>query len=250
MMKKRYPFIVIISLVVLLSACNQQNIQPTGESALEVVNLQISPTLEHWLPVIADCADAIPAFGIYTQVLPLSESGTEPFDLLIRFGPRQDGDAYVTVLGMETITIVTGNEVPVTSLSLESLSDIFYGEITNWGQVPEVMSEKPSIDQPIQTLSYPDGHPLRLLFRDVFLEENEISSQPIIFSTLDRMSQILEDEPYAIGYALESQTPANAKILEITGLDPQLAQQLVLAVTSQEPQDKLRQLLLCLQNRP
>ena len=250
MMKKKNLFIAIISLLMLVSACNQQNSLPTGESSLEVVDLQISPALDHWLPQIADCADGIPAFGVYTRVLPVSESETETPDLLIRLGPRRDEDVHVAVLGMETITIVTGSEVPISSLSITSLQNIFSGEVTNWGQVPEISEGELNLDQPIQTLSYPDDHPLRLLFREVYLGENDISSQPIVFSTIDRMSQILEDEPYAIAYLLESQTPANAKSLEITGFDPQAAQRLVLAVTQQEPQGNLRQLLLCLQDSP
>ena len=250
MMKKKNLFLLIISLLMLVSACNQQNSLPADESSLEVVDLQISPALDHWLPQIADCADGIPAFGVYTRVLPVSESETETPDLLIRLGPRRDEDVHVAVLGMETITIVTGSEVPISSLSITSLQHIFSGEITNWGQVPEISEAEPNLDQPIQTLSYPDEHPLRLLFREVFLGENDISSQPIIFSTLDRINQVLEDEPYAIAYLLESQIPANANSLEITGFDPQAAQRLVLAVTQQEPQGNLRQLLLCLQDSP
>lgn len=172
---------VLSVFLILVSACSQQNQLPTRESALEVVDLQISPSLEHWLPVIAECADDIPGFGIYTQVMPFVESENGPSDLRIHLGPRRDGDKHVAVLGMETVTIVTGIEVPITSLSLESLRQIFYGEITNWGQVPEIMSESLSIDQPIQTLSYPDDHRLNQLFVEVFLEENEISSQPITF---------------------------------------------------------------------
>jgi len=243
-------FIVSFILLMLVSACRQQNSLPTGESDLEVIDLQITPTLEHWLPVIAECADEIPAFGIYTQVLPLSRNESEPPDLLIRLGPRRDEDTYVTVLGMETITVVTGSEVSVSSLTIESLRDIFSGELTHWGQVPEIMGEEISIDQPILTLSYPDEHPLRLLFSKVFLEENEISSTPVVFSTPDRMGQILEDEPFAIAYLLESQTPDNVNPLEISGIDPQATRQLVLAVTPQEPQGNLRQLLLCLQDSP
>lgn len=250
MMKKKNLFIAIISLVMVVSACNQQNSLPTDESSLEVVDLQISPALDHWLPQISDCADGIPAFGVYTRVLPVTVSETEPFDLLIRLGPRRDEDVHVAVLGTETLSVVSGSEVPVSALSITSLQNIFSGEITNWGQVPEISEGELNLDQHIQTLSYPDEHPLRLLFGEVFLGENNISSQPIIFSTLERMSQVLEDTPYSIAYLLESQTPDNAKTLEITGFDPQAAQRLVLAVTPQEPQGNLRQLLLCLQDSP
>lgn len=250
MMKKKILFSVSILLLMLLSACNPQSSLPTGESSLEVVNLQITPTLEHWLPQIAGCADEIPDFGIYTRVLPLSEPGPDPTDLMIRLGPRMENDTHVVVLGSETLVVVTGSEIPLTSLSIESLQKIYSGELTNWSQVPEIMEDGISIDQPIQTLSYPEEHRLRIVFSSIFLEEKAINSQLILFSTLERLNQILAEEPFAIGYLLESQTPENAKILEINGLDVQATRQLVLAVTPQEPQGKLRQFLLCLQDSP
>lgn len=250
MMKKKILFGVSILLLMLLSACNPQSSLPTGESSLEVVNLQITPTLEHWLPQIAGCADEIPDFGIYTRVLPLSEPGPDPTDLMIRLGPRMENDTHVVVLGSETLVVVTGSEIPLTSLSIESLQKIYSGELTNWSQVPEIMEDGISIDQPIQTLSYPEEHRLRIVFSSIFLEEKAINSQLILFSTLERLNQILAEEPFAIGYLLESQTPENAKILEINGLDVQATRQLVLAVTPQEPQGKLRQFLLCLQDSP
>lgn len=237
-----------ILLLILVSACHQQNSLPNSESPLEVVDLQISPTLEHWLPQIADCADDVPDFGIYTRVLPFSESESNPSDLLIRLGPRMENEMHVVVLGSETLAVIAGNEIPLTSLGIESLQNIYTEEYTNWSQVPEIIEQGVNNNQPIQILSYPDEHRLRILFMKIFLEDTAITSQPLLFSTPERLAQIIEEEPFAIGYLLESQAPDNAKILTITGLDPQAAQQLVLAVTPQEPQGKLRQFLLCLQN--
>lgn len=250
MMKTKILLTVSILLLLLVSACNPENNGFVDEPNLEVVNLQITPTIDHWLPKVADCAEGIPDFSIYTQVLLPSETFNDPADLIIRLGARTDNDPYVVVLGMEKISVIAGSEVPITSLSLESLHNIFSGELTNWAQVPEIMDEGITIDQPIQTLSYPDEHSLRILFERIFLEEKAISSQPMVFSTLERLNQILGEDPYAIGYLLESQAPDNGKILEISGLDPQTTHQLVLAVTPQEPQGQLRQLLLCLQDSP
>ena len=249
-MMKKIPILFFILLLLLLSACQTTSSQPSDEAPLEVVNLLITPTLEHWLPRVADCANDIPAFGIYTQVSPLAEPGPDQPDLVIRLGARTENDTHVVVLGMETFTVVAGSEVPLSSLSIESLQNIFSAEWTNWRQVPEIMTDGDSINQPIQTLSYPDGHMIRDLFSTIFLEENNINSQPVLFSTVDRLAEILAGDPYAIGYLLESDVPENAKVLEITGIDPQATRQLVLAVTPQEPQGKLRQLLLCLQNSP
>lgn len=245
----KHKCIIFLSLILLLTAaCSGETPAPVDEPTIEVVNLQITPALSHWLPKVAACADDIPDFGIYTRVLPRAELNLDDADLILRLGQRLDTDPQLAIMGIEAMTVIAGSKVPLSSLSIESLQAIFAGAINNWGAVPEIGEAGIEVNQPILTLSYPDGHELQLLFRESYLDAQPITSDPQIFSTLDYLETLLQKNPTAVGYLLESQVPESMQTLAITNFDPLAGQQYVLAITQQEPQGGLRQLLLCLQD--
>jgi hypothetical protein len=248
MMKKTTPFLFLLLLISLLTACSGSPEATPSEPVLEVINLQISPSLQHWLPKVAACAGDIPDFGITTESLPDSVLELDQTDLIIRLGDRKESDPHVAVLGTEEIVVAISEEMNLSSLSLESLQAIYKGSITNWNDLPELSEEDIESNQPITVLSYPEGDILRQLFEGSYLDGQSFGSQVIPFSTLDFLTGYFEEDPYAISYILKSQVPENTKVLEITGFDQEYALQYVLAVTPADPQGKLLQLLLCIQN--
>ncbi len=247
---KKIKVLVIFSvfLILLIASCSNETSPPTEVPKVDIINLQIVPSLTHWLPDVANCSEGIPYFGVHTQILPQTDLDLKRADLILRLGQRQDSEPHAALMGIEKIGIVIGNEVPLTTLSIESLRGIFFGTITNWNQVPEIIEQGHEIDQPIQTLSYPDGHSLRQLFSQSYLEGEPIVSDPILFSTAGYGLNLIQDTPFGVAYLLERHVREDIQTLTITDFDPQLTHQYVLAITPQVPQGKLRQLLLCLQN--
>lgn len=235
-------------LLTFVSACASADATPEPMAQIEIITLQTTPSLEHWLVDVADCAADIPDFAVVTQILPVADLDPDEVDLTLRLGDRRESDPFVSVMGIEKTVVLTGPEAPLQSLSLESLQSIFNGEIANWRDLPEVIEAGITINQPISTLSYPEGHELRVLFQSAVLADEVIASGPLIFSTEAALASLLETNPTAIGYTLESLAPTGAQRLTIRGLDTAQAQHKVLAVTPEEPAGKLRQLLLCLQN--
>ena len=231
-----------------MASCSAEMQLPSEESSIEVVNLQITPALVHWLPQVADCAEDIANFGIYTQVLPLSELNLDQADLILQLGKPIDSESHIAVMGVEEIGIIVGDQVPVSSLSIESVQAIYSGSILHWGKIPEVIDAGIEIDQPIQLLSYPEGTTLNILFKESYFDKEISPDNLLFFSTIEYLESLLQEHPYSIGYLLKSQFPAETRELTITGFDPQNAQHYVLAITPQEPLGNLRQLLLCLQN--
>lgn len=247
-MKIKLLALLNILLLLSLAACNTGTPTPTEEEVLTIINLQTTYALTHWLPKVADCANRIPEIGVYTEVLPGSKLNPDTADLVLRLGERLEMDTFVTVLGTEEIVVVAGSEVPVSSLSIESVQRIYTGEINNWGAVPEVTEANIQTNQPIQTLSFPEGHELRLLFSQTYLDPAAITSDPLVYSTVDYLETLLLNNPTAIGYLLANQVPDSVPTLSITGIDPLATQHFVLAITPQKPEGGLRQLLLCLQD--
>jgi hypothetical protein len=247
MKHKKRAILFLIALIFLVS-CQAPAPEDHLEPTLETFSLAIIPELTHWLPVVAQCANTLPNFAIITQITPQPGVHASDADLILRLGERTEADPYVTVLGYEEIVVVAGREVPVASLSLESLQAIFTGNLTEWGQIAEIETEETDEDQPIQVLSYPEGNPLRALFIETYLDKQPMLEDTSIFSTLDTLKNLLEMNPTAIGYLLASQVSSGMQTLAITDIDPQSTQHYVLAITAAEPQGALRQILLCVQD--
>jgi len=238
-------FLLIFTL--LGSSCSQTLKDTTPAATLEIINLQITPELEHWMPRISRCAETIEGIGIYTQILTQEEVNINQTDLVMRLGQRRETDPYAAVLGFEEIVLLIGNAVPVNTLSKESVSAIFAGEFTHWEDVPEVNQGQITIHQPIPTLSYPEGNILHQLFSKSYLENESIQSDPLIFSTPEGFDQLIQTNPYGIGYLLAGHNSGNQSKLDVTGFDGSSAQVYVLAITETEPEGRLKELLLCLQ---
>ena len=233
----------------LIFACSPPVPNESTHTPLDVITLQITPELEGWMPKISQCAASIQGIGIYTQVLTQKQLSLDDADLVLRLGAKKPGDPYVAVMGTEEIVIVGGDAIPTNRLSVETLRSIFSGELNNWADLPEINQEEKE-GQPIQTFSYPEGHILTSLFSTAYLEGESPNRQTISFSTPEGLQRAFQEQPFGIGYLLKNQVPDSMKILEITGINNLAAQVYVLAVTPEEPQDAMRQLLLCIQNAP
>jgi hypothetical protein len=247
-MKHNIWQISIIIITLLLTACNDVVIEPSPEPTLELIDLQITPELENWRPRISQCAYSIDNIGIYTEIRTQESLDIDQTDLVLKLGQLDEGDPYVAVMGYEELVLVGGREILIDTISIESLQGIFRGDITNWGDLPEVINQGIEINQPIQTLAYPQGHIMQQLFSLTYLNSEPVQTEPILYSTPEGLSEKLKDYPYGISFLLMSHTKNDLKIISITGIETEAARQYVLAVTKTEPLGGLKQLLLCLQN--
>jgi hypothetical protein len=247
-MKKTKIIFFSLLLMIGLVACGPENPVPEENPVFEVVNLQITPAVAHWLPLVAACAEDIPNFGIFTEVLPRSDLSVEESDLILRLGERLETDPFVATMGMEDIVIIAGEGVPVSSLSLESLQKIFTGETTRWDEISDNLENESVVNEPITPLSYPEGHEIEILFRRTYLDDNPINIDLQVYSTIEFLQDLLIEYPFAITYVLESQVPEGVRVLSITHSEPIPTGQYVLAITKGAPDGGLKQLLLCLQN--
>jgi hypothetical protein len=238
-MKNRLWFGLFLILLTTLTACGPA---ASSEGTLEVVHLQTTTTLEHWLPQVADCASAIPNLGVASDIIPPGDLSLDGADLLLRLGARQTDDPFTVVLGSENLVLVAGDQVPVSTLSVESLQSIYAGDWATWAD-----DAAAAADLPLVLLSAPAGSELENLFSESYLDGSSIVSNPQRYATPEGLADKLNANPTALGYALASQVPEGFRTLPVMGLetDPSFY---VLAVTAAEPAGGLRQLLLCLQN--
>ena len=247
-MRRVLWFFLGLSFLTGLMGCEGESPISQDTPAPEIVGLQVTPAVEHWLPIVAECAGGIPNFGVYTQVLPQSDLSLAESDLILRLGERLESDPFVAIMGVEEIVIIAGEDVPVSSLSLDNLRAIYTGKLTLWGEVVDVANGGSVIGQPIHPLSYPEGHEVEIQFRRAYLADELMQVNPQEFLTVPFLEDLLVRYPYAISYLLRSQVPEDVRVIEIVSDETIANQQYVLAVTDQEPTGGLKQLLLCLQN--
>lgn len=243
-------FLSLLGLVFLLGMVGCAGDKPISEDkpTPEVAALQVTPAVEHWLPLVAACTEGIPNFGIYTQVLPRSDLSLAESDLILRLGERLESDPFVAIMGVEEIVIIAGQEVPVSSLSLDYLRAIYAGSVTHWGEVVDVANGGSVMGQHIRPFSYPAGHEVEILFKRAYLADEIIQVNPQEFMTVPFLENLLVRYPFAIGYLLRSQVSEGMRMIEINSNETISTRQYVLAVTANEPTGGLKQLLLCLQN--
>lgn len=241
-------FLIGLSFILGLMGCEGESPISQDVPAPEIVGLQITPAVEHWLPLVAACAEGIPNFGVFTQVLPRSDLSFAESDLILRLGERLESDPFVAIMGVEEIVVIVGEDVPVSSLSLDNLRAIYAGTVTHWGEVFEVADDGNVKGQPIHPLSYPEGHEVEILFRRAYLADELMQVNRQEFLTVPFLENLMVRHPYAIGYLLQSQVPEGVRVIEIDSDETIANQQYVLAVTQAEPTEGLKQLLLCLQN--
>lgn len=240
-----FPALLILTV---LAACEktpqtiEQHVEP------KVITLQVTPALEHWLLKVAVCANEIPDFGVFTQVLPLEDVSVEESDLILRLGAKLEGDPFVAVMGSEELVIVGSYEVPVSDLSLDNLQAIYTGDYGYWTDIPEAKEAGSTANQAIKIMSYPPGDEIESLFNKIYMDDQRrISPDAQYYLTVDFLKILLTESPAGLGYLLRSQVPEGLQMIEITG-DVHSSNVFVLAITKEKPVDQLGQLLLCLQN--
>ena len=232
----------------LIIGCQKDSLESFGEFEPEIIVLQVTPALEHWLPKVAGCSKDIPEFGAITRVKPRAELTLQESDLILRLGERMDDDPYVAVMGVEEIVVVAGKDVPLSALNLEILQAIFAGEIGDWAEIPGVLDEQVREPEPIKPLTYPPGHEVEILFKHAYLHDMAISTSVQTYSTAAFLEELLSIHPTGIAYLLKSQMPKDLRTLQIITDEPIANQQYVLAITSKAPEGRLKALLVCLQN--
>ncbi|MDY6873612.1 MAG: hypothetical protein SVR81_06560 [Chloroflexota bacterium] len=242
--KRLLPTILLLLLILVGCAAPSE---PSEAAAMTVITLETTPALAHWLPLAAKCANNLPDLGLSATVGTRENLSPGSADLILRLGPREELDPFVTVLGQEQLVVLAGVDVPLTEIGLESLRQIYSGNADQWSDLSEFDDPEESGDA-ITTFGYPTGHELAKFFNEIYLGEAPHYAVTQSYSTVERLVELLQENPAGIAYALASQAPPNALTLAVTDIEPDTNALWVLAVTPDEPADGLRQLLLCLQN--
>ena len=117
-----------------------------------------------------------------------------------------------TVLAYDGIAIIVNNDNPVTNISLEDLTKVYTGEITNW-------KELGGSDSEIVLIGREAGSGTRDGFETITNTKDNCKYRQELTSTGDVITTV-STNPDAIGYASLASVKDNVKALTVDGVSP------------------------------
>jgi phosphate transport system substrate-binding protein len=116
-----------------------------------------------------------------------------------------------TILALDGIAVIVNPENPVADLSLETIGDIYTGEITNWSEVG-------GADAEIVLIGREAGSGTRDGFESITNTEDACVYRQELTSTGDVITTVSQN-PAAIGYASVASVKDNVKALTVDGVE-------------------------------
>ncbi len=248
-MSAKQKIILAFLLILWVSACAPKD-DTLPEGVASPITIQLSTSLTHWLPKLNTCATALDETGIVVNVIPYLDLDFEDADLTIYAGVKPAQEAMVSLLSIDSLAVIVNTDNPLSQLSTDSLANIYSGSYANWSQVPETLETGDLFDQPIKVFVYGSNSDFTETFKATFMDGLAIRADATYSPSWETMLNSIGTTPGSIGFVLASQldTPeaAGIPVTKVT-LSTQDALP-VIAVYTQAPEGKLRQLLLCLQS--
>ena len=118
-----------------------------------------------------------------------------------------------TILAFDGIAVIVNPENPVADLSLETIGDIYTGEITNWSEVGGADAEIVLIGREAGSGTR-DGFESITDTEDVCVYRQELTSTGDVITTVSQ-------NPAAIGYASVASVKDSVKVLTVDGVKQQ-----------------------------
>jgi len=228
----------------LLTAC-AGSARATPAPTPVILDVALTPSLRPFTETLHTCAATHPEFVINVHETPASALENQTTDLVIRLGGTP-GNGYAAPVREESLVLIVNASNPVLTIPVEKIRDIFLGRITSW---VEVGGEQ----QLVQVWVYPDGDDAREILDTAIFPGDSLTPDALIAPNPQAMLEAVGDDPFAIGYVPQTwlMQAHRAEQVHTLNIDQKLVVKLhqsILALSSDEPQGSLRQLLVCMQS--
>ena len=228
----------------MLSACAGPT-HATPAPTPVILDVTLTPSLQPLAETLHACAVPHPEFviNVYETSAPALEN--QSTDLVIRWG-ELPGDGFAAPIGAEALVLIVNAGNQVLTIPEEKIRDIYTGRITSWG---EVGGEQ----LPVQVWTYPDGADAREIFDKAIYPDDHLTSDALIAPNPQAMLEAVGDHPYAFGYVPQTWLAQTRSLEQVRPLniDQKLVEKLhqpIFALSRDEPEGSLRELLLCMQS--
>jgi hypothetical protein len=224
--------ICVCSLLLLLSACAPVEIQTDLQATPTPIILRLHPGLEPAANAIQVCQEQSPNLAVFVDY-DLTDDGEVA--LSIDYSGEDSNNAYL--LGYDRLYLVLSTDVNLVDLSVDTVLGVFRSSAAGVIQ-PEIQAG----------FAYPENHPYRLLFEQVF-ELNAINPEIQIVPDPEAMLAAMQEKEKSVGFLPGAWVDENKVQRYPLPEQKQATLSLpVLAVTSDSPSPEIAWLLGCLQS--
>lgn len=203
----------LVFLILFASSCSTESPQP----AHQVVTVYSTAAATPWLNDIYTCAES---FAVISRVDDPSAA-----DIILRVGEPNFLTSPAYQIDEEEILIVTHRQSPVQNLTLDEAQNLFAG----------------LGDPSVQVWVYASGEDMADVFDQFVMEGRSVSSSSNVAVTPQQMSDVLNGESTAIGILPRHWKAGDVREVYSVAMAP------VLAITQNEPQGAINQIIGCLQ---
>jgi ABC-type phosphate transport system substrate-binding protein len=158
----------------------------------------------------------------------------EAADLAFSLGEPPVPSDVSALVAWEGIVAVLSPDTPHDEIGISQIKALFSGQIQNWAELG-------GDDQPVQVWALPAGNDVRTAFDQSVLGGGRNTANARLAPNPEAMLETISAEMGAIGYLPGAWAGEEVEVVE-TGV-----QLPVLALSAQQPQGAVRDLLLCLQ---
>jgi undecaprenyl-diphosphatase len=221
----------------------------------QIINLQYSNSLDWLIPTMTSCANLLQKTALVTHNLPADEMSLKNADLILRWGSPAPLNQTANQLGLEQLVLAANNDSPLNSLSLDAARRIFDGEITTWGNLHSFCPD--CLKQPYDSGNdgksivlnfYPPEEDIQTLFiQKVMLGQPVAAEIGLLVPDASAMRESISGNANVIGFLPVNSLNSSVREITLNGSDPSTLQIPILAITSAQPQGKIKEWLLCLQ---
>ena len=208
-MKKQFFFLVLSSFIVVSCA------PATQTSQTQVVSVYATSAAQPWLTELYTCAD--------NSSVNLNLTTDEP-DITLRVGEPEIIISPLYQIDEEEILIVTNRESPIQNLTLTETQELFAqgnGSAKVW--------------------VYASDADVQIVFDQLVMKGRSVTTFAGLATSPQQMSNLINAEKDAVGILPKHWVTGNVREVFSAGTAP------VLAITKEEPQGAVKDLISCLQ---
>ncbi len=212
--RPRNDIILFLLSSFLLFSCTPATQPP---SSTEIIPVYATPAAQPWMSDLFACANDLS--------MTLNVDANSP-EIYLRLGEPETLLSPAYQIDEEEILIVTHRESPLQNLSLEEAQALFAGQG----------------DSSVQVWGYASEADVQILFDQLVMNGRSVTSFTRMAAGPQEMSDALNSESNSVGILPKHWMVGNIREVYSAGMAP------VLALTKQDPQAGVGQLISCLQN--
>ena len=187
-MKKKVWFYFFLFLLVLgCNGCNSIN-QQNDFAGSTPIELYLNPATKGIVDVLDLCDMTIPEFDYRVYYASVADE-----NVYVHFGEPNSDLKQLIPLTYDDFSILLNPNNLVSTLSISQIQQLFGGRIDDWRDVG-------GDSAPVQVYIYSDDSEIEVAFEDYLMNDQSVSMNAEIVSSIDSMKEKIAGNPASIGF--------------------------------------------------